>query len=106
MTDLGSSQPTNVIIVGAGIAGLSAAIGLRRAGHHVEVFEQSRFTNEIGAALNICPNASRRLGKSLSSKCMEPSFVSTSDISQPIYKRILMDFSTIGLTTLIPLDSK
>ena len=63
MTGFGSSQPINVIVVGAGIAGLSAAIGLRRAGHHVELFEQSRFTNEIGAALNICPNASRLLSR-------------------------------------------
>lgn len=29
--------PLNVIVVGAGIGGLSAAIALRRAGHYVEV---------------------------------------------------------------------
>lgn len=33
----GSTQSLKVIIIGAGIAGLSAAIGLRRAGHDVEV---------------------------------------------------------------------
>ena len=31
------SRPLKVIIVGAGVAGLSAAIGLRRAGHEVQV---------------------------------------------------------------------
>ncbi|KAK3364620.1 hypothetical protein B0T25DRAFT_470872 [Lasiosphaeria hispida] len=48
-------------IVGAGIAGLSAAIGLRRAGWDVEVFERSQFKNEIGAAISVPPNATRVL---------------------------------------------
>ncbi|KAL2807928.1 FAD/NAD(P)-binding domain-containing protein [Aspergillus granulosus] len=50
-----------VIIVGAGIAGLSAGIGLRRAGHQVTIYERSSLAREIGAALNVCPNASRVL---------------------------------------------
>ena len=50
-----------VIIIGAGIAGLSAAIGLRRAGCSVSIFEQSEFANEVGAAIHLCPNASRIL---------------------------------------------
>ncbi|KAL2846350.1 putative salicylate hydroxylase [Aspergillus pseudoustus] len=51
----------NVIIVGGGIAGLSAAIGFRRAGHSVRIFERSSFLREVGAAINVCPNASRIL---------------------------------------------
>ena len=51
----------DVGVVGAGIAGLSAAIAISRAGHGVEIFEKSTFANEIGAAINICPNASRIL---------------------------------------------
>ena len=35
------SRPLKIIVVGAGIAGLSAAIGLRRAGHNVEVLLDS-----------------------------------------------------------------
>ncbi|KAI9822970.1 MAG: cis-Golgi t-SNARE syntaxin [Phylliscum demangeonii] len=50
-----------VIIVGAGIAGLNAAIGLSRAGHDVVILEQSRFTNEVGAAITIGPSATRIL---------------------------------------------
>lgn len=34
---LGEKRPLRVLIIGAGIGGLTAAIGLRRQGHHVEV---------------------------------------------------------------------
>lgn len=51
----------NVIIVGAGIAGFSAAISLRRAGHTVRIYERSSFNNEVGAAIHVPPNASRAL---------------------------------------------
>ena len=37
----GSTQSLKIIIIGAGIAGLSAAVGLRRAGHDVEVSRRS-----------------------------------------------------------------
>ncbi|PSN74359.1 FAD/NAD(P)-binding domain-containing protein [Corynespora cassiicola Philippines] len=58
-------RPLNVIIAGAGIGGLSAAIFLRQQGHHVTLLEQSRFANELGAAVHLAPNANgllRRMG--------------------------------------------
>ncbi|KAL5387368.1 hypothetical protein DPSP01_003590 [Paraphaeosphaeria sporulosa] len=57
----GTSNAMNFGIVGAGIAGLGAAIALRRAGHHVEVYEKSTFKREIGAAILLTPNANRIL---------------------------------------------
>ncbi|MCJ1472618.1 hypothetical protein MMC13_001267 [Lambiella insularis] len=57
--------PLKVIIIGGGIGGLTAAIALRQQGHDVDVYEQSRFANEVGAAINMVPNAVgvlRRLG--------------------------------------------
>ncbi|KAI9037629.1 putative salicylate hydroxylase [Aspergillus affinis] len=50
-----------VIVVGAGLAGLAAAIALHRAGHDVKVIEQSGFHNEVGAAIHVAPNATRVL---------------------------------------------
>ncbi|KAJ0368815.1 hypothetical protein COL26b_010701 [Colletotrichum chrysophilum] len=51
----------DVTIVGGGIAGLTAAISLRRAGHCVTIYEKSALNNEIGAAINVQTNASRPL---------------------------------------------
>src|SRR5215831_4184237 len=50
-----------VIIIGAGIGGLVGALTLSRAGIEVEVFEQSAVLREIGAGIQISPNASRIL---------------------------------------------
>ena len=38
----GVNRPLKVLVIGAGIAGLSAAVGLRRAGHEVEVLSPWR----------------------------------------------------------------
>ncbi|KAJ2981332.1 hypothetical protein NUW58_g6716 [Xylaria curta] len=51
-------QPLTAGIVGAGIAGISTGIALRRAGLQVHIYERSRFSNEIGAAITVPPNAS------------------------------------------------
>ncbi|KAJ6507738.1 FAD/NAD(P)-binding domain-containing protein [Mycena vitilis] len=56
-----SSSPLNVSVVGAGIAGLAAAIALRKNGHVVQIFESSEAKTEIGAGVGVPPNASRVL---------------------------------------------
>jgi salicylate hydroxylase len=50
-----------VAIVGGGIGGLSAALHLLKAGLDVQVYEQASRIGEIGAGIQISPNASRLL---------------------------------------------
>ncbi|KAJ7106755.1 hypothetical protein C8R44DRAFT_805767 [Mycena epipterygia] len=51
----------NVSIVGAGLAGLAAAIALRRAGHRVQIFDSAHDISEIGAAIVVPRNGARVL---------------------------------------------
>jgi len=51
----------HVIVAGAGIGGLTAALALARAGMRVTVFEQAEKLEETGAGLQLSPNASRVL---------------------------------------------
>ncbi|KAI9925829.1 hypothetical protein MW887_005635 [Aspergillus wentii] len=53
------TKPFRIIIVGGGIAGLSAAIALRGPNRQITVLEQSRLNKEIGALISLQPNASK-----------------------------------------------
>jgi salicylate hydroxylase len=55
------APPRHVIVAGAGMAGLTAALTLARAGMRVTVFEQAEKLEETGAGLQLSPNASRIL---------------------------------------------
>ncbi|ETS85304.1 hypothetical protein PFICI_03329 [Pestalotiopsis fici W106-1] len=55
------AAPLHILIVGAGIGGLSAALGLRQQGHKVTMIEKSKFAAEIGAAIHSASNCSRVL---------------------------------------------
>jgi len=52
-----------VLIVGAGIGGLAAAVALRRMGIEATIFEQAPVLEEVGAGVSLWPNATRALGE-------------------------------------------
>jgi salicylate hydroxylase len=55
------ARQTSIAIVGGGIGGLTAAALLLRAGFDVQVYEQAKTLGEVGAGINLGPNASRIL---------------------------------------------
>lgn len=50
-----------VIVIGSGIAGLSAAIGLRKVGIEVTIYERAPELREVGAGISLWANAIRAL---------------------------------------------
>lgn len=57
-----SRDPSRTILIaGAGIAGLTAALAFARKGFAVEIFEQAKSFDEIGAGIQLSPNATRVL---------------------------------------------
>lgn len=57
------SRNLHAIIAGAGIGGLTAAIALAQRGVWVSLFEQAPQISEVGAGLQLSPNATRVLAR-------------------------------------------
>ena len=47
----------NIIIVGAGFGGLVSALCLYKKGYKVEIYEQAEILSELGAGVQLSPNA-------------------------------------------------
>lgn len=56
-----ADKTTGIAIIGGGIGGLAAAMSLLRAGFDVHVYEQASVLREVGAGVQISPNAARIL---------------------------------------------
>lgn len=54
-------KPLNVLIVGAGIGGLTHALCMSRAGHRVTILEANPSVEFLGAGVQISPNATKVL---------------------------------------------
>ncbi|MGX6512675.1 FAD-dependent oxidoreductase [Rhodococcus sp. SJ-2] len=52
-----------VIVVGAGMAGLAAAVGLTQDGHEVTVLERAEEISQAGAGIGVMPNGIRALDR-------------------------------------------
>lgn len=61
LTSISAARRKRVVVVGAGIGGLTAAVALHRSGHEVQVLERARQLGEVGAGLQLGPNAVRIL---------------------------------------------
>lgn len=73
-----------VAIVGAGVGGLTAALCLARRGFDVDIVEQAAVLTEVGAGLQLSPNASRilielGLGNELEAAWTEPDAITLVD---------------------------
>ncbi|MCS0602687.1 FAD-dependent monooxygenase [Streptomyces sp. LP11] len=61
---MSTTDTTKALVIGGGIAGTATALGLRKAGHHVEVYEAHPGTAEdIGAFLTLASNGMRALAQ-------------------------------------------
>lgn len=52
---------TRIVVVGAGLGGVAAAVGLHRSGHEVTLYERGAELREAGTAIVIMPNGIRAL---------------------------------------------
>jgi len=75
-----ASLSLNIIVVGAGLGGLAAAHTLAHAGHRITLLESARELGDVGAGIQVSPNATRLLlrwglGPALAACTVEPTAI-------------------------------
>ncbi|MEX0351599.1 MAG: FAD-dependent monooxygenase [Paracoccaceae bacterium] len=76
-----------IVVVGAGIGGLSAALALRQRGADVTVLEQAAAITEVGAGLQISPNGAAVLNALGLSEDLDAAAVKACAVSLRDYRR-------------------
>ncbi|QKX60295.1 uncharacterized protein TRUGW13939_07438 [Talaromyces rugulosus] len=87
-----------IIVVGAGLGGLTTAIALKQSGHQVTVYEQARELSEIGAGIQVPSNSTRILSKLGIEEYLKPFATEP----EAIVIRRWQNGKVIGNTRLIP----
>ena len=95
--------PKNVLIVGAGVGGITAALCLARLGLDVHVFEQAEELQSIGAGIQLTPNCTGVLRNlaiedELREKAFLPEAISFRDwrTGRVLAKTIIEDTTVVG----------
>ncbi len=85
-----------IVFIGAGIGGLTAAVAFQKLGREVAVFEQARESGDVGAGLQIGPNAVKVLrALGLERPVME--------ISSELGSMVELEWNDGKLKSLVPL---
>jgi len=92
------ARSRQIIIAGAGIAGLTAALSFASKGYDVQLYERAPKLDEAGAGLQLSPNATRILGGLGVLDVLLPAAVKPEAV-------VLRDARTLREVTRVPLGS-
>ncbi|WP_378943363.1 FAD-dependent monooxygenase [Mesorhizobium sp. ANAO-SY3R2] len=91
-------QSQQIVVSGAGIAGLTAAIAFSDLGFRVRVYDRSPVLEEVGAGLQLSPNATRILDRLGVLDIVRPSAVQPEAV-------VLRDAATLNERARVPLGA-
>ena len=84
------TRNTRIIIIGAGIGGLAAASALRQRGYEAHVYERASALTEVGAGLQLGPNAVKVFKAQAAALVIKDSKANKESKEQMVYKAQLV----------------